>query len=139
MAKIGRFAVALFLVMVTMSACRKESFPLTMDAAIGKVENIIGQYPRRDWFASKDIIPSETVLQYSQFGIVFPDPGKMHEYTTPGYRSWLVMIAEDGAIEGADDCLHIFIDADTGDYTQVWLKGQAIVQWGSTPVSRAAK
>lgn len=124
--------------LVALTACQKDSFPLTMDTAIKKVEKIIKQYPNRDWFASKSIIAPETVLQYSQFGKLWDDPEMIHEYVSPNYRAWLVVIAEDNNYDAApDECLHLFIDADTGEYSEVWLKGMAIVEWGSTPFSRA--
>lgn len=124
--------------LVALTACQKDSFPLTMDTAIKKVEKIIKQYPSRDWYASKSIIAPETVLQYSQFGKLWDDPEMIHEYVSPNYRAWLVVIAEDNNYDAApDECLHLFIDADTGEYSKVWLKGMAIVEWGSTPYSRA--
>ena len=129
--------IALFITLLALTACQKESFPLTMDAAIKKVHKIIKQYPSREWYASKSIIAPETVLQYSQFGKLWDDPGMIHEYVSPNYRAWLVVIGQDESINSADECLHLFIDADTGKYTEVWLKGMAIVEWGSTPFYRA--
>ena len=129
--------IVLFMTLVALTACQKDSFPLTMDTAIKKVEKIIKQYPGRDWYASKSIIAPETVLQYSQFGKLWDDPEMIHEYVSPNYRAWLVVIMSDSSINGTDECLHLFVDADTGNYTEVWLKGQAIVEWGSTPFSRA--
>ena len=130
--------IALFMTLVALTACQKDSFPLTMDAAIKKVEKVIKQYPNRDWFASKSIIEPGTVLKYSKFGQLWDDPELIHEYVSPNYRAWLVVIATDESYDSSpDECLHLFVDADTGDYTEVWLKGQAIVEWGSTPFSRA--
>lgn len=129
--------IVLFMTLVALTACQKDSFPLTMDTAIKKAEKIIKQYPGRDWYASKSIIAPETVLQYSQFGKLWDDPEMIHEYVSPNYRAWLVVIMSDSSINGTDECLHLFVDADTGNYTEVWLKGQAIVEWGSTPYSRA--
>ena len=129
--------IVLFMTLVALTACQKDSFPLTMDTAIKKVEKIIKQYPSRDWYASKSIIAPETVLQYSQFGKLWDDPEMIHEYVSPNYRAWLVVIVSDSSIHGTDECLHPFVDADTGNYSEVWLKGQAIVEWGSTPYSRA--
>ena len=129
--------IVLFMTLVALTACQKDSFPLTMDTAIKKVEKIIKQYPSRDWYASKSIIAPETVLQYSQFGKLWDDPEMIHEYVSPNYRAWLVVIVSDSSIHGTDECLHLFVDADTGNYSEVWLKGQAIVEWGSTPYSRA--
>ena len=132
--------IALFMTLVALTACQKDSFPLTMDAAIKKVEKVIKQYPNRDWFASKSIIEPGTVLKYSKFGQLWDDPELIHEYVSPNYRAWLVVIATDESYDSSpDECLHLFIDADTGNYTEVWLKGQAIVEWGSTPFSRAAQ
>ena len=131
--------IALFMTLVALTACQKDSFPLTMDAAIKKVEKVIKQYPNRDWFASKSIIEPGTVLKYSKFGQLWDDPELIHEYVSPNYRAWLVMITQDISVTGTDECLHLFVDADTGNYTEVWLKGQAIVEWGSTPFSRAAQ
>lgn len=125
--------------LVALTACQKETFPLTMDAAIKKVEKVIKQYPNRDWFASKSIIEPGTVLKYSKFGQLWDDPELIHEYVSPNYRAWLVVIVMDPSINGTDECLHLFVDADTGNYTEVWLKGQVIVEWGSTPFSRAAQ
>ena len=125
--------------LVALMACQKDSFPLTMDAAIKKVEKVIKQYPNRDWFASKSIIEPGTVLKYSKFGQLWDDPELIHEYVSPNYRAWLVVIVMDPSVNGTDECLHLFVDADTGNYTEVWLKGQAIVEWGSTPFSRAAQ
>ena len=130
--------IALFMTLVALTACQKDSFPLTMDAAIKKVEKVIKQYPNRDWFASKSIIEPGTVLKYSKFGQLWDDPELIHEYVSPNYRAWLVVIATDESYDSSpDECLHLFIDADTGNYTEKWLKGQAIVEWGSTPFSRA--
>ena len=123
--------------LVALTACQKDSFPLTMDAAIKKVEKIIKQYPNSDWFASKDIIEPGSILKYSDFGVLWDDPELIHEYVSPNYRAWLVMITQDVSVTGHDESLHLFVDADTGNYTEVWLKGQAIVEWGSTPFSRA--
>lgn len=132
--------IALFMTLVALTACQKDSFPLTMDAAIKKVEKVIKQYPNRDWFASKSIIEPGTVLKYSKFGQLWDDPELIHEYVSPNYRAWLVVIATDESYDSSpDECLHLFIDADTGNYTEKWLKGQAIVEWGSTPFSRAAQ
>ena len=132
--------IALFMTLVALTACQKDSFPLTMDAAIKKVEKVIKQYPNRDWFASKSIIEPGTVLKYSKFGQLWDDPELIHEYVSPNYRAWLVVIATDESYDSSpDECLHLFVDADTGNYTEVWLKGQAIVEWGSTPFSRAAQ
>ena len=132
--------IALFMTLVALTACQKDSFPLTMDAAIKKVEKVIKQYPNRDWFASKSIIEPGTVLKYSTFGQLWDDPELIHEYVSPNYRAWLVVIATDESYDSSpDECLHLFIDADTGNYTEKWLKGQAIVEWGSTPFSRAAQ
>ena len=130
--------IALFMTLVALTACQKDSFPLTMDAAIKKVEKVIKQYPNRDWFASKSIIEPGTVLKYSKFGQLWDDPELIHEYVSPNYRAWLVVIATDESYDSSpDECLHLFIDA--GNYTEKWLKGQAIVKWGSTPFSRAAQ
>ena len=129
--------IALLLTLAALTACQKESFPLTMDAAIKKVEKVIKQYPNRDWFASKSIIEPGTVLKYSKFGQLWDNPDLIQEYVSPDYRAWLVMIGEDLSVDSAEECLHLFINADTGDYTEVWLKGQAIVEWGATPYSRA--
>ena len=129
--------IALFMTLAALTACQKESFPLTMDAAIKKVEKIIMQHPKSDWFASKDIIEPGTVLKYSEFGVLWEDPEEIHEYVSPNYRAWLVMITQDISVTGTDESLHLFVDADTGNYTEVWLKGQVIVEWGSTPSSRA--
>ena len=127
----------LLITLSALTACQRDSFPLSMEAAIKKVEGIIKQYPNRDWYASKNMIDPGTVLQYSAFGGRWDNPELIHEYVSPDYRAWLVMIAEDGRLDSApDECLHLFIDADTGDYTQVWLKGQAIVEWGSSPYTR---
>ena len=132
--------IALFMTLVALTACQKDSFPLTMDAAIKKVEKVIKQYPNRDWFASKSIIEPGTVLKYSKFGQLWDDPELIHEYVSPNYRAWLVVIATDESYDSSpDECLHLFVDSDTGNYTEVWLKGQAIVEWGSTPFSRAAQ
>ena len=131
--------IALFMTLAALTACQKDSFPLTMDAAIKKVEKVIKQYPNRDWFASKSIIEPGTVLKYSKFGQLWDDPELIHEYVSPNYRAWLVVIVMDPSVNGTDECLHLFVDADTGNYTEVWLKGQAIVEWGSTPFSRAAQ
>lgn len=129
--------VVIFLTLAALTACQKESFPLTMDAAIKKVEKIIKQHPNSDWYASKSIIEPGTVLKYSDWGKLWDDPEMIHEYVSPNYRAWLVMITQDLSVNGTDECLHLFVDADTGNYTEVWLKGQAIVDWGSTPYSRA--
>ena len=129
--------IALFITLVALTACQKDSFPLTMDAAIKKVEKVIKQYPGSDWYASKSIIAPETVLQYSEFGKLWDDPEMIHEYVSPNYRAWLVVIVSDSSIHGTEECLHLFVDADTGNNSEVWLKGQAIVEWGSTPYSRA--
>lgn len=129
--------VALFVILSFLSACQKESFPQTMDSAVKKVEKIINQYPGRDWYASKGMIEPETVLRYSPFGKDWDNPELVREYVSPPFRAWLIMIAGDGSIDSTDECLHLFVDADSGNYTQTWLKGQAIVEWGSTPYSRA--
>ena len=129
--------ISLMLLLFGVNACQKDTFPLTMDMAIEKVEGVISQYPGRDWFASRDIIEPGTVLNYSLFGVIWDDPEMISQYVSPNFRAWLVMIAENSSIDSAEDCLHLFVDVDTGNYTQVWLKGRAIVEWGSTPDSRA--
>ena len=126
--------IALFMTLVALTACQKDSFPLTMDAAIKKVEKVIKQYPNRDWFASKSIIEPGTVLKYSKFGQLWDDPELIHEYVSPNYRAWLVVIATDESYDSSpDECLHLFIDADTGNYTEKWLKGSVFpcsaVKW----------
>lgn len=130
--------IVLFMTLVALTACQKESFPLTMDAAIKKVEKIIKQYPNRGWYASKNTLEPRAILQYSQFGNHWDFPEAIHEFTAPDYRAWLVMLAEDFSGTTPNfDCLHLFINVETGKVEQVWLKGQAIVEWGSTPSSRA--
>ena len=54
--------IALFMTLVALTACQKDSFPLTMDAAIKKVEKVIKQYPNRDWFASKSIMSRRIIV-----------------------------------------------------------------------------
>lgn len=137
--------IALFVALAALAACQKETltFPLTMDAAIKQVDKALKQYPNMDWYASKGIIEPGTVLQYSRYGKLWDIPEMIHEYVSPDYRSWLVVLVQtyhssDPVPETPDDeCLHFFIDADTGKYLEVWLEGQAIVEWGSTPISRA--
>lgn len=121
----------------TLLACEKESRILTMDEAVKRAEKIIKKYPARAWYASKNILEAGTVLHYSQFGISFDEPGMMQEYTSPDYNAWLVMLGEDfSGLQPDFKCLHIFINAETGRTEQVWLDGQAIVEWGSDPFSR---
>lgn len=120
-----------------LSACQKETFPLTMDAAIKKVEKIIEKYPDREWYASKHPISPGTVLPYSYLGVVWDRPELMNEYVSPPYKAWLIVLAEDpyGGPD-SDKCLHLFVNADTGTVEQVWLLGRVIIEWGSDPYSR---
>ena len=131
--------MVLFVAVAALMSCQKENRPLTMTAAIKKVDKVIRRYPDRDWYASKETIAPGTILQYSRWGKHWDDPELMHEYVSPDYCAWLVMIGENQSLDAApDECLHLFIDADSGEYLEVWLKGQAIVEWGSTPYSRAS-
>ena len=119
-------------------ACQKDTFPLTMDGAIKKVEKIIEKYPDRDWYASKNPISPSTVLQYSSLGVVWDRPELMNEYVSPPYKAWLIVLAEDpSGGPDSEECLHLFVDADTGKVEQVWLHGRVIVEWGSDPFSRS--
>lgn len=127
--------VILILLVIAMTACQKETYPLTMEAAIKKAEKVIKRYPNWDWYASKNVLEPSTAFQYSKFGILWDRPELIHEHVSPNYRAWLVAIVEVSA--NPEKCLHLFIDAETGHYDEVWLKGMAIVEWGSTPYSRA--
>jgi len=133
--------VVLLMLVIAMTACQKETYPLTMEGAIKKAEKVIRRYPGYDWYASKNVLEPGTTMQYSKFGILWDRPELIHEYVTPNYRAWLVAIVEVGAdvASAPDECLHLFIDADTGHYDEVWLTGMAIVEWGSTPFSRAMR
>lgn len=136
--KVKNIVVILMLV-VAMTACQKETYPLTMEAAIKKAEKVIRRYPNCDWYASKNVLEPCTTLLYSKFGILWDRPELINEYVSPNFRAWLVAIVEieTDIASAPEKCLHLFIDADTGHYEEVWLKGMAIVEWGSTPFSRA--
>ena len=82
--------ISLMLLLFGVNACQKDTFPLTMDMAIEKVEGVISQYPGRDWFASRDIIEPGTVLNYSLFGVIWDDPEMISQYVSPNFRAWLV-------------------------------------------------
>ena len=127
----------IMLAIAMLYACQKDTFPLTMDGAIKKVEKIIEKYPDRDWYASEYPISPRTVLQYSSLGVVWDRPELMNEYVSPPYKAWLIVLAED-PYGGPDSekCLHLFVDADTGKVEQIWLNGRVIVEWGSDPFSR---
>ena len=127
----------IMLAVAMLSACQKETFPLTMEDAIKKVEKIIEKYPDRDWYASKSPIEPGTVLQYSFLGVRYDRPELMKEYASPGYKAWLIVLAEDlSGGPDSEDCLHLFVNADSGKVEQVWLHGRVIVEWGSDPYSR---
>jgi len=127
----------IMLAVAMLSACQKETFPLTMEDAIMKVSNIIDKYPDRDWYASKYPLEPATALQYSFLGVVYDRPALMHDYVSPGYRAWLIVLAEDqSGGPDSEDCLHLFVNADSGKVEQVWLHGRVIVEWGSDPYSR---
>lgn len=42
------------------------------------------------------------------------------------------MVGPDVSINGGQDLLHVFIDVRTGEYTEQWLDGQAIVEWDTS-------
>ena len=132
--------IVLMVVMTTLVACEKDSCVLSMDEAVKKVEKIIKKYPNRAWYVSKSILEPETMIHYSRSGRLWERPELIHEYTSPNYRAWLVMLDEDYSGLNPDyNCLHLFINAETGKVEQVWLEGQAIVEWGSDPFSRQNK
>lgn len=133
--------VVLFVAIIAIVACEKESQILTMDEAVKKVEKIIKKYPDRGWYASKNIIEPNTVLQYSKYGMIWDHSELMHEYVSPGYKAWLIVLGEEISSSSFEsyDCLHLFVNASTGKYEQVWLDGRVILEWGSDPYSRSKK
>lgn len=133
----------LLMAVVVMISCEKESesFPLTMDGAVAKVEKVMKEYPGCSWYASKNIIEPSTVIQYSFNGKVSEEcPDAVHDYISPDYRSWLVMLnvgVSGGVINlGAQSLLWIFVNVDTGEYEEDWVDGMPVIEWGSDPVSR---
>ena len=130
--------ISLLILSSVFIACEKETTPLTMDDAIRKVERIIKKYPDRGWYASKNIVEPKTVLQYSEWGIVMELPELMHEYVSPDYRAWLIVLGEEitNTTVKSRECLHLFVNVNTGKYEQVWLDGRVILEWGSDPFSR---
>lgn len=128
--------IIMFLAIISIIACEKEPQTLTMDEAIKKVERVIKKYPNRDVYASKSIVEPGTVLQYSMFGIKWELSELIHEYVSPNYPAWLIVLSEDTS-ESLDsyDCLHLFVNSTTGKYEQVWLDGRVILEWGFDPYS----
>lgn len=127
------------MIAITMVACEKESHILTMDEAREKAEKIIKKYPNRTWYISESILEPRTVIHYCSFGFVPKEDSErvLHEYVTPDYRAWLVMLSEDASGPYLDTrCLHVFVNAETGKCEEVWLDGQAIVEWGDDAISR---
>lgn len=133
----------LLMAVVAMISCEKESesFPLTMDGAVAKVEKVMKKYSGCNWYASKNIIEPSTVIQYSFNGKVSEDsPDAVHDYISPDFRSWLVMLDMVknpnellGVVQGR---LWIFVNVDTGEYEEDWVDGMPVIEWGSDPVSR---
>lgn len=130
--------IVLCVAMVALVACEKEPHILTMDDAVRKVQSVIKAHPNRDWYASKSIVEPGTVLQYSFAGVSWDAPERMHEFISPDYRAWLIVLAEDYSLNSLEqyDCLHLFVNAETGKYEQLWLSGRAVLDWGSDPYSR---
>ena len=135
--KLLKHLLIAFIMILVLPSCQKEGPVLSMEDAINRVEKIIEKYPDRDWFASKSTIEPGSVLRFFPWGFMPDDIEMTQKYISPDYRAWLIVLAEDVSGLHPDlDCLHLFVDADSGKVEQVWLHGRVIVEWGSDPYSR---
>ena len=96
--------------------------------ALKIIEPITSEYPDRWVDISDEIIPSETSIEYSPFGIK-KQRGDVNTYNSPKYDSWLAVIGPDARCNGGQKQLHVFINCETGEYSKVWLDGRAVVNW----------
>ena len=99
--------------------------------ALKIVEPITSKYPDRTVFISDQLIPADTEIAYNMLGHVM-DIDDLSYYKTPEFDSWLILIEGDESIMGEQPILHLFVDAQTGQYTEVELRGKAIVGWDTS-------
>lgn len=95
------------------------------------IEPITHQFPDRWVDVSNEIIPASTTVEYSTYGI--PIEGKQPSaMKSPAFDSWLAVIGPDYTINGPQRLLHLFINATTGEFSEVWLDGRAILEWDAS-------
>lgn len=111
----------------------EETLPLsvTKEEALEIIRPLTDKYPDRWVEISENVIPANSSIEYAPLGVSALREEKTF-VKSPGFNSWLAMVGPDVSINGGQDLLHVFIDVRTGEYTEQWLDGQAIVEWDTS-------
>lgn len=101
---------------------------INKDDVLKIIEPISCKYPDRWVDVSENIIPAQTTIEYTAFGVKTEETSKT-TIVSPKYDSWLAVIGPDFTINGPQKLLHIFVNAETGEYSEIILDGRAVVAW----------
>ena len=99
--------------------------------ALEIVEPITSKYPDRWVDISNETIPAGTEINYNAFG-VWSDIDEMFSHKSPDSDSWLIIIGPDLSINARQTLLHLFVNVETGEITEEWLDGMAMVEWDNS-------
>lgn len=104
---------------------------ISKEKALQIIEPIANKYPERWIDISNDVIPSGCRIAYNSFGEK-TELEDIKYYDSPKYDSWLLVVGPDVRINGPQRLLHIFMNALTGEYSEIWLEGRAIMEWDTS-------
>lgn len=99
--------------------------------ALKIVEPITSRYPDRWVEISNELIPAETKIEYSTSGLKANEDAALF-FESPGYDSWLLVVGPDVTMNNSEALLHLFVDIESGEITDKWIEGMAVVEWDTS-------
>ena len=103
--------------------------------ALKIAEPITNKYPDRWVDISNEIIPANSKIEYSTYGLKEKEEHALF-FDSPSFDSWLLVVGPNLAINGRQTRLHIFVNVNNGEVVQKWINGLAVIEWDtSTEIS----
>lgn len=115
----------------TESSLKEDSLLIKKKDALEIVEPIATKFPNRWVDISNEIIPAGSRIEYSIYGVRSKTEDALY-FDSPQYDSWLLLIGPDTSINGCQTLLHIFVNIQTGEISELWLDGMAVVEWDTS-------
>ena len=104
---------------------------ISKEEALKIVEPITSKYPDRWVDISNEIILAGTEISYNQLGHVI-EVDDISYITSPTFDAWLIVIGFNPTYLGKQELLHIFVSVETGEISEQWVNGKAIVEWDTS-------
>lgn len=115
----------------TESALKEATHIINKKDALRIVEPITNKYPDRWVDISNEIIPAGARIEYSIYGVRSKAEGALF-FDSPQYDSWLLLIGPDTSINGCQTLLHLFVNIQTGEVSELWIDGMAVIEWDTS-------